>query len=179
MAIRKYFRVEKTVEDAGLEITVIESIPVHEDIKQGKPNRDKLIENYKTSIENVGKAGIPVVCYNFMPVFDWTRSDLNHPLPDGSTSLAFLKSDLEGVDPIADDLNLPGWDSSYSKEEMKAIIENYRHNISEEDLWMNLEYFIKAIMPTAEAAGVKWQFTLMILRIGFWSPSNYHWTRCC
>ena len=127
----------------------------------------KLIENYKTSIENVGKAGIPVVCYNFMPVFDWTRSDLNHPLPDGSTSLAFLKSDLEGVDPIADDLNLPGWDSSYSKEEMKAIIENYRHNISEEDLWMNLEYFIKAIMPTAEAAGVKMAIHLMILRIGF------------
>ena len=56
LAIRKYFRVEKTVEDAGLEITVIESIPVHEDIKQGKPNRDKLIENYKTSIENVWKS---------------------------------------------------------------------------------------------------------------------------
>ena len=153
--LENILELKKMVEEAGLEITVIESIPVHEDIKQGKPNRDALIENYKTSIRNVGAAGIPVVCYNFMPVFDWTRSDLHHPLPDGSTSLAFLKSDLAGVDPVADDLNLPGWDSSYSKEEMKAIIENYRQNISEEDLWANLEYFIKAIMPTAEEAGVK------------------------
>ena len=140
--LENILELKKMVEEAGLEITVIESIPVHEDIKQGKPNRDELIENYKTSIRNVGAAGIPVVCYNFMPVFDWTRSDLHHPLPDGSTSLAFLKSDLAGVDPVADDLNLPGWDSSYSKEEMKAIIENYRQNISEEDLWANLEYFI-------------------------------------
>lgn len=154
-SLENILALKKMVEDAGLEISVIESIPVHEDIKQGKPTRDALIENYKTSITNVGKAGIPVVCYNFMPVFDWTRSDLNHPLPDGSTSLAFLKADLEGVDPVADDLNLPGWDSSYSKEEMKAIIEDYRNNISEEDLWANLDYFIKAIMPTAEAAGVK------------------------
>lgn len=151
----KILALKKSVEEVGLEILVIESIPVHEDIKQGKPNRDQLIENYKESIRNVGKAGIPVVCYNFMPVFDWTRSDLNHPLPDGSSSLAFLKTDIQGVDPVADDLNLPGWDSSYSKDEMKSIIENYRQSISEEDLWENLRYFIEAIMPTAEESGVK------------------------
>ncbi len=153
--LENVMELKKAVEEAGLEISVIESIPVHEDIKQGKPNRDELIENYKESIRNVGKAGIPVVCYNFMPVFDWTRSDLEHPLPDGTTSLAYVKSDLEGFDPVEGDLNLPGWDSSYSKKEMKEIIENYRNNISEEDLWENLEYFIKAIMPTAEEAGVK------------------------
>ena len=92
-------QLKKDVEDAGLNISVIESVPVHEEIKQGKPNRDQLIENYKTTLTNLGKAGIPVVCYNFMPVFDWTRSDLNHDLPDGSKSLAFIKEDVERMDP--------------------------------------------------------------------------------
>ena len=92
-------QLKKDVEDAGLNISVIESVPVHEEIKQGKPNRDQLIENYKTTLTNLGKAGIPVVCYNFMPVFDWTRSDLNNDLPDGSKSLAFIKEDVERMDP--------------------------------------------------------------------------------
>ena len=92
-------QLKKNVEDAGLRISVIESVPVYEDIKQGKPNRYQLIENYKTTITNLGEAGIPVACYNFMPVFDWTRSDLNHDLPDGSKSLAFIKEDVERMDP--------------------------------------------------------------------------------
>lgn len=147
-------KLKKQVEDAGLHISVIESIPVHEDIKLGKPNRDKLIENYKESIRNVGKAGIPVVCYNFMPVFDWTRSDLNHPLPDGSTSLAFLKEDIEKMDPLSGELSLPGWDSSYTKESLAQVFKDYEA-IDKEQLWANLEYFIKEIMPVAEEAGVK------------------------
>lgn len=79
--------------------SVIESVPVQEDIKQGKPNRDQLIENYKTTITDLSKAGIPVVCYNFMPIFDWTRSNLNHDLPDGSKSLAIIQEDVERMDP--------------------------------------------------------------------------------
>lgn len=148
-------KLQKEVEDNGLHISVIESIPVHEDIKMGKDNRDELIENYKESIRNVGKAGIPVVCYNFMPVFDWTRSDLEHALPDGSTSLAFIKEDVEKVDPVSGELYLPGWDASYSKEELAEIVDYYRNNVDEEKLWENLEYFIKEIMPVAEEAGVK------------------------
>lgn len=150
--------VQKLVDDveaAGLHIGVIESIPVHEDIKMGKPNRDELIENYKQSIRAVGKAGIEYVCYNFMPVFDWTRSDLNYPLHDGSTSLAFLKSDVEKADPVEGDFTLPGWDASYTKEEMAEIVETYRNDVDEEKLWENLEYFIKEIIPVAEEAGVK------------------------
>lgn len=73
----------------GLTWSVIESIPVHEDIKQGKPERDKYINNYIESLKNVGRAGIPVVCYNFMPVVDWTRTNLNFELQDGARALEF------------------------------------------------------------------------------------------
>ena len=77
------------IEDAGLRFAVVESIPVHEDIKLGRPGRDRLIDNYCASIGSMGELGIPVLCYNFMPVFDWTRTDLAMLLPDGSTALAY------------------------------------------------------------------------------------------
>ena len=69
----KIVALKKRVESVGLKISVIESVPVHEDIKLGLPTRDRYIENYKQTIRNLGEAGIPVICYNFMPVFDWTR----------------------------------------------------------------------------------------------------------
>ncbi len=150
-------RIEKLkadVEAEGLHISVIESVPVHEDIKLGKPSRDKYIEAYKETLVNLGKAGIPVVCYNFMPVFDWTRSQLDYELPDGSTALIFKQEDIDRMDPISGELSLPGWDSSYTKEGLTTLFEEYKE-VDEEKLWENLEYFIKAIMPTAEAAGVK------------------------
>ena len=82
-------KLKQQVEDAGLGFDVIESIPVHEDIKLGKPTRDKYIENYCENIRRVAEAGIKCVCYNFMPVFDWTRTQLDHELGDGSTSLVY------------------------------------------------------------------------------------------
>lgn len=147
-------KLKASVEEQGMHISVIESIPVHEDIKLGKANRDQLIENYKESIRNVGKAGIPVVCYNFMPVFDWTRTDLEYLLPDGSTCLAFFKDEAEAVDPINGDFSLPGWDASYTKEEMAQVFADYAE-VDEKQLWENLEYFLKEIIPVAEEAGVK------------------------
>src|SRR5690348_8483311 len=85
----KILELKSIVEEQNLKISVIESVPVHEDIKIGLPTRDQYIENYKATIRNLGKAGIPVVCYNFMPIFDWTRSSLDYRLPDGSTALIF------------------------------------------------------------------------------------------
>ena len=81
----RILELKKEVEDAGLELSVIESVPVHEDIKLGLPTRDRYIANYNETIRNLSKAGIKTICYNFMPVFDWTRSDLEYRLADGST----------------------------------------------------------------------------------------------
>ncbi len=79
------------IEAAGLRWSVVESLPVCEAIKYGGPDRERLIENYKVSLANLGKCGIRTVCYNFMPVLDWARTELDHPWADGSTSLYFNK----------------------------------------------------------------------------------------
>jgi mannonate dehydratase len=77
------------IEAAGLRWSVVESLPVSEEIKYGGPNRDALIENYRLSLEALGRCGIHTVCYNFMPVIDWVRTDLERPMPDGTHSLYF------------------------------------------------------------------------------------------
>ena len=114
------------VEAAGLTITAIESVPVPEAIKMGIEPRDRYIENYKETLRNLAKVGIEVVTYNFMPVFDWTRSELD----------------------------LPGWDTSYTKDELNDLMTAYQE-IDEEDLWDNLEYFLKEIIPVAEEENIK------------------------
>src|ERR1051325_10791477 len=77
------------IDSAGLALSVVESIPVHEDIKLGRPSRDRLVDQYCESVRRIGEAGVPVLCYNFMPIFDWTRTDLAMRLADGSTALAY------------------------------------------------------------------------------------------
>ena len=108
----------------GLSMEVIESIPVHEDIKLGRGRYKEYIENYKENIRRVAKAGVKCVCYNFMPVFDWTRSNLEWENPDGSTSLVYHKADVDKMDPTK--MTLPGWDSSYTPEEMDSLIAEYK-----------------------------------------------------
>ena len=141
---------KKQVEDAGLLFEVIESVPVHEDIKLGKPTRDRYIENYCENIRRLGEAGIKCICYNFMPVFDWTRTQLDHVLPDGSTSLVYYQEQVEAVDPLKSDsdLTLPGWDASYTREELKNVVAEY-NAMTEDDLWDNLQYFLAKIIPVA------------------------------
>ena len=152
--VERIQKLKDTIEASGLRLSGIESVPVHEDIKMGKPTRDKLIENYKQTLRNLGECGVEMVCYNFMPVFDWTRTDLAYELPDGSNALIFDEEVAKKMDPVNGELSLPGWDSSYTKEEMADIMEEYS-KIDDEMLWDNLEYFIKEIIPVAEEAGIK------------------------
>ncbi|MDK2919991.1 MAG: mannonate dehydratase [Candidatus Petromonas sp.] len=152
--LEKIMELKGKIEAHGLTLEVIESVPVHEDIKLGLPTRDKYIDNYKKTIENLGKAGVKVVCYNFMPVFDWTRSELDHRLDDGSTALIYDRETVEKMNPLSGELNLPGWDTSYEENELEDLLKQY-NNLSEEGLWNNLEYFLKEIIPVAEESNVK------------------------
>lgn len=144
----------ETIEDAGLRFSVVESIPVHEDIKLGRPGRDELIDRYARSIEAVGAEKIPVVCYNFMPVFDWLRTDLAMPLPDGSNALRFDQDEMEAIDFSSGTGDLPGWAAAYSGDELAALRSAYAA-LTEEDLWSNLAYFLEGVVPAAEKAGVR------------------------
>lgn len=155
-------KVKAEVEAAGLKLIGVESINIHEDIKLGAPTRDKLIDNYITSLESVGKAGIHMVCYNFMPVFDWTRTDLAYPLPDGSTVLAYDPKMIEGVDPdemferiekASGGFIMPGWEPN-RKEEIKDLFRRYK-GMTHEQLLENYGYFINRIMPTCEKYQIK------------------------
>ena len=147
----KLERLKNLANDAGLDMEVIESVPVHEDIKLGKPTRDKYIEAYKQNIINCGKVGVRCICYNFMPVFDWLRTDLYFKHKDGSTSLAYDHEKLLALDPK--NLHLPGWDESYSSEELNKLLDEYK-GVTHEKLFENLVYFLNAIMPACDEAGV-------------------------
>jgi len=137
----------------GLDLDVIESVPVHEDIKLGKPDSARLIANYCQSIRNLAACGIKVICYNFMPVFDWTRTTLEKKLPDGSTCLAFSTEEVEKID-VSKGISLPGWDASYQPEQLQALLAEYAQ-VGEEQLWTHLTTFLKAIIPVAEEVGIR------------------------
>lgn len=147
-------KIKNQIAAKGLKLSVIESVPVHEDIKLGKSSRDQYIENYQKTIRNLGAEGIKTVCYNFMPVFDWTRTDLSFELKDGSTTLIFDEETAKMMDPRTGELSLPGWDSSYTKDELSDLLYEYQ-DVSEEVLWKNLTYFIQQVIPVAEEADVK------------------------
>lgn len=146
---------KRQIENAGMRFEVVESIPVHEDIKLGKETRDRYIENYCENIRRVSEAGVKCICYNFMPVFDWTRTELAHELPDGSTTLAYYREQVEAVNPLQSDsdLSLPGWDASYTRDELREVVAEYR-TMTEEKLWENLRYFLERTIPVAKKCGV-------------------------
>ena len=137
----------------GLVFDVVESIPVTEEIKLGRPERDRHIENYCESIQRCAKYGIKCITYNFMPVFDWTRTQLDKEAEDGSTSLVMYWDQLKGLDPLKDDIHLPGWDASYTQDEVRELIRAYGE-LGEEGLWANIEYFLKRVIPVAEECDV-------------------------
>ena len=148
---------KEEVEAAGLTVAGIESVNVHDDIKTGSGKRDEYIENYIQTLENLGKEGIHMVCYNFMPVFDWTRTELARMRPDGSTVLAYTQEAVDAIVPeqmfesIAGDMNgsvMPGWEPERMAR-VKELFEAYK-DIDDEKLFANLVYFLERIMPVCD-----------------------------
>lgn len=147
-------RLRDEVDHHALSLAVIESVPVHEDIKLGRPARDRFIDNYCESIRNIGRAGVGVLCYNFMPVFDWMRTELGRRLPDGSTALAYEDAALAKIDLSRGTAELPGWATAYSAKDLNALLDAYR-SIDESRLWENLSYFLERVVPVAASSGVR------------------------
>ena len=154
-------KVKDELDEYGFGMDVVESVNVHDDIKTAGRDRDLYIENYKQTLRNLKEFGVKVVCYNFMPVFDWTRTDLFHPLPDGSTALFYEK------DKIIDDpkemaayiikgsagYTMPGWEPE-RMEHLTELFELYKP-VDKEQLWENLKYFLEALMPVCRECDIK------------------------
>ncbi|MBO5772940.1 MAG: mannonate dehydratase [Clostridia bacterium] len=147
-------QIKEECQKHNLVFDVVESIPVHEDIKLGRGDVDNLLDVYCENIRRCAEYGVKCVTYNFMPVFDWTRTQLDKKASDSSTSLVMYWDQMKGLDPLKDDIHLPGWDSSYTQDQVRELIGAY-DKLGEEGLWKNLEKFLKKVIPVAEECGVK------------------------
>lgn len=145
------------VEASGLKVEGIESVNIHDSIKIGLPDRDKYIENYITTLENLAKADIKLVCYNFMPVFDWTRSELAKKRDDGSTVLSYDQDKIDEINPDemfkqidsnSQGFVMPAWEPERLAH-VKELFEAYK-DVGEKNLFDNLVYFLKKIQPVCE-----------------------------
>ena len=153
--------IKDEVEAAGLKIEGIESVNIHDEIKTAGPGRDKYIENYIETLSRLGQADIRMICYNFMPVFDWTRSDLAKVRPDGATVLSYNQKLIDQIDPgnmqalIEKQSNgavMPGWEPDRLAH-LKELFAAYAP-VDEETLFANFTYFLKAIMPVCDKYGI-------------------------
>ena len=155
--------VKNQLDKYGFNMDVVESVNVHDDIKIGLPTRDKWIENYKTTIRNLSKFGVKVICYNFMPIFDWTRSNLFYELPDGATAMFYekgmIQTDYKSMAKYILDftekynMTFPGWEPERMAklDELFTAYKDVNHDV----LWANLKYFLEAIMPTCHECDIK------------------------
>jgi mannonate dehydratase len=155
--MEKILAIKEEVEAAGLKIEGIESVNIHDSIKIGSPDREQYISNYIATLENLGKAGINLICYNFMPVFDWTRSDLAKMREDGSTVLSYDQELIDKIDPermfeqIDSNSNgfvMPGWEPERLAR-VKELFEAYKE-VDNQKLFDNLVYFLNKIRPVCE-----------------------------
>ncbi len=149
------------IKSKGFLPDVVESVNIHDDIKIGLPSRDKYIEIYIDTIRKLAKYGVKVICYNFMPVFDWTRTDLYKPHPDGSNALFYEKDIVNGksaremADNIikgAGDKTMPGWEPERLAN-LEALFEKYKE-VDEDKLYENCKYFLEKIIPVCEEVGI-------------------------
>lgn len=112
-------KMKNFIEAHGLRWSVVESLPVSESIKYAGPDRDELIEKYKESLVNLGKAGVKIICYNFMPVLDWARTDLEYPNPDGTSNLYFNRAEFAYFDIYI--LRRKEAEKDYSEETLRRV----------------------------------------------------------
>lgn len=160
-SMEEIMKVKQTADAHGLHMEVVESVNIHDDIKLGLPSRDRYIENYKRTIENLGQIGVKTICYNFMPVFDWIRTDLHKELPDGSTAMFYDYEKVQQINPaeLIDTINenpdrtMPGWEPERLAH-LTELFDAY-HGMTEEQLRQNLKYFLQEIIPTAERCGIR------------------------
>ena len=152
---------KRVVEAEGLGIAGIESVNVSDDIKIGTAKRDEHIDNYIKTLQALGEADIHMVCYNFMPVFDWTRSELARVREDGSTVLAY-NQDTDMIDPehmkesvakMSNGFVMPGWEPE-RLDHLKELFEMYK-DVDADKLFNNLVYFLEAIGPVCEKYDIK------------------------
>lgn len=158
----KIHALKASIEKTGLKLLGIESVNIHDAIKTGAQDRDFYIDNYITTLERIGQEDIHLICYNFMPVFDWTRSDLARPRSDGSTVLAYDQKVIDKIDPEnmfasmkekSNGVTLPGWEAERMAK-IKELFEMYKE-INEDKLFDNLKYFLEAIQPVCEKYDIK------------------------
>lgn len=153
--------VKRQLDEYGFHMDVVESVNVHDDIKTAGPGRDRYIENYIQTIRNLKEFGVKVICYNFMPVFDWTRTDLFHPLPDGSTALFYEKEKIvDDPEEMAqyilkncEGYTMPGWEPERMSK-LRELFDMYK-DVTKEKLWENLKYFLEALMPVCRECDIK------------------------
>ncbi|MGQ8872007.1 mannonate dehydratase [Paenibacillus sp. TSA_86.1] len=157
----KILAVKAAADKAGLHLDVVESVNIHEDIKLGLPSRDKYISNYIKTMEKLAQVGVKVICYNFMPIFDWLRTDLHKEMEDGSTALFYEASKIENIEPLElvrkinenSTLTMPGWEPE-RLQYLTGLFEAYKE-VTEEDMWDNARYFLQEIIPAAERLGIR------------------------
>lgn len=148
-------------DEHGFHLDVVESVNIHESIKLGRPERDVYINNYIQTIKNLASVGVKVICYNFMPVFDWVRTDLYGRLPDRSTALFYEKEKVENIDPIElvrliaanPEYTMPGWEPE-RLEVLQDLFMAYQ-SLTADDLMENLRYFLERVIPVCETYDVK------------------------
>lgn len=128
--LEKILDLKQYIESFGLRWSVVESLPVCESIKYGGSDRDELIEKYKISLANLGRAGVHTICYNFMPVLDWARTDLAHPNPDGTSSLFFSHAEFAYFD--CEILKRSGAEQDYTPETL-ALVKEMKEKFTPED----------------------------------------------